>query len=24
MLIGGIVTIIIGLAGLLRGQFKGT
>ena len=24
MLIGGIVAIIIGLAGLLRGQFKGT
>ncbi len=24
MLLGGIVAIIIGLAGLLRGQFKGT
>jgi len=24
LLIGGIVAIIIGLAGLLRGQFKGT
>jgi hypothetical protein len=24
MLIGGIIAIIIGLAGLLRGQFKGT
>jgi hypothetical protein len=24
MLIGGIVAIIIGLAGFLRGQFKGT